>query len=352
MFLSPRIRLKPLAQLCRRLAIATGAGLEDRRIWRDEAQRGGRAQREAVGQIGEALAKGESIDDALAAGGNYFPPLFQQMVAVGDESGNLDRTYRRLAEHYEHLLAARRTLLGALAWPGIQLALALLTIGVVIAVSSWLNVKDLDGQPLDLFGLGLTGRKGITIYVMLIILAAIAALLTIEAMRRGMLWTRGLQNLALKIPGIGTALETLAMARFTWALQLVFDTSMDLRKALPLALDATGHHAYRSLGPRVARNIGQGMTLYSALAETGAFPVDLLEAISVGEQSGKIAETMQRQSKDYQERAAAAIGMLARILGGIIWVAVAMLIIVLIFRVFNNYVGMINTLSQPGGGGF
>jgi type II secretory pathway component PulF len=225
-----------------------------------------------------------------------------------------------------------------------------LTIGVVIWLSSVFGLKGFDGEPLDMFGLGLTGRRGLTLYVMMVTLAAIVVLLGIEAARRGALWTRSLQRGLLRIPGLGDALRTLAMARFTWALQLVLDTSMDLRKALPLALDASGNDAFSRLGPRVARNIQQGMSLYESLAETGAFPTEFLEAISVGETSGMLAETMQRQSKDYQQRAATALSVLARIFGGVIWLLVATLIVVLIFRVFSSYVDGINKLSQPGGG--
>jgi type IV pilus assembly protein PilC len=350
MFISPRIRLKPLGQFCRRLATATGAGLQDRRIWRDESQRGGRAQRAAVARVSDELARGQAIPDALAATESYFPPLFRQMVAVGDSSGNLDHTYRRLAEHYEQMLSARRTMLGALAWPALQLGVALLTIGVVIWLSTAFNLRNIDGEPLDMFGLGLTGRRGLSLYVMMVTLAGIALLLSIEAARRGALWTRSLQRALLRIPGLGDALRTLAMARFTWALQLVLDTSMDLRKALPLALDASGNDAFSQLGPRVARNIQQGMSLYESLAETGAFPTEFLEAIAVGEQSGMLAETMQRQSKDYQQRAATALSVLARLFGGLIWLLVAALIVVLIFRVFMGHVDAINRLSQPGGG--
>ena len=347
---APRIRLKPLAQLCRRLAVSTDAGIEDRRIWRDEAERGARSQRFAVAQVAAALARGSSIDDAIAAGGNYFPPLFQQMVAVGDASGQLDRTYRRLAEHYDQMLAARRTLLGALAWPGIQLAIAVLTIGVVIWISGALSLQSIDGSPLDVFGFGLTGARGLTIYLTIVITAAIALLLFAQAWSRGMLWTRPLQRVALRLPAIGHAVRTLVLARFTWALRLVLDTSMDLRKALPLALDATGHDVYRQLGPQVARNISQGMPLHIALGDTGEFPKELLESIAVGEQTGMLAEVMERQSKDYHARSMTAIGVLARALGGVVWVLIAAMIIVLIFRVFNGYASAINRLAAPGGG--
>jgi len=350
MFPTPRIGLKPLAQLCRRLAVATGAGLEDRRIWRDEAARGGGAQRAAVTKVSDSLARGNAIGAALEGVGDYFPKLFRQIVAVGDNTGQLDRTYRRLAEHYEQMLTARRTLLGALAWPAIQLAIAVATIGLVIWFSSAFNLKSIDGQPLDLFGLGLTGGRGLTIYLTIVMAAAIALLLFVQAWSRGMLWTRQLQRIALQLPGLGNAIQTLALARLTWALQLVLDTPMDLRKALPLAFDATGHESYRQLGPRVVRNVGLGMSLHNALAETAAFPPEFLDALEVGEQSGMLAETMERQSREYQQRAVVAIGVLARLLGGVIWVLVAVMLIVLIFRVFGGYISTINELSKPGGG--
>jgi type IV pilus assembly protein PilC len=347
MFLSSRIQLKPLAALCRRLAFATSAGIEDRKIWRDEAARSRGAMRRELTQVSEDLARGRSISDALARAGDYLPRMFKQIVAIGDESGRLDHAYKRLAEHYEHSLATKRMFLTALAWPMIQLGIALLVIGIVIWISSALDLKDLEGKPLDLFGLGLTGPGGLALYVSLITLAVIVVLLVVEASRRGMLWTRQLQRNLLLLPAIGGAVQTLALARFTWALQLILDTSMDLRKALPLALDATGNDYYRRLGPEVAGNIQRGMSIQSSLADTGAFPGDLLDAIAVGEQTGMLAETMQRQAQEYQRRAATAISVIAQTIGYLIWALVAVLIIMLIFRVFSSYVGMLQGLAKP-----
>jgi type IV pilus assembly protein PilC len=350
MLFAPRIGLKPLAQLCRRLAVTTGAGLEDRRIWRDEAQRGGRSQQAAVARISHALDRGESIGAALAHEGDYFPPLFRHVVAIGDHTGRLDKTYRRLADHYEHMIATRRTLLSALAWPGIQLVIAVMTIGGVIWISSALNLRSLDGEPLDMFGLGLTGTWGLAVYLVIVITAAIACLLFVQAWSRGTLWTGAVQRAALKIPAIGDAAQTLALARITWALNLVLDTPLDLRKALPLAMDASGNEAYRRLGPQIANNIGRGMTLHSALAETGEFPRDFLDAVSVGEQSGLTAETMERMARDYQQRSMEKLGLLARIFGGVVWALVALMIIMLIFRLYGGYTSTINKLAAPGGG--
>lgn len=347
MFFSPRIRLKPLANLCRRLAVSTSAGIQDRKIWRDEAARSRGREQAVLSQVSDSLSRGETISDALNKTGEYLPRMFKQIVAIGDASGRLDHAYKRLAEHYEQSIATQRMFLTALAWPMIQLGIALFVIGVVIWISSFLKLKTLDGEQLDMFGLGLVGSKGLALYIAFITLAIIAVVFVIEASRRGMLWTRQLQRNLLRLPAIGGAVQTLALARFTWSLQLILDTSMDLRKALPLALDATGNDYYRGLGPQVASNIQRGMTLTASLADTGAFPADLLDAIAVGEQTGMLSETMQRQSVEYQRRAALAISIIAQVFGYLIWALVAAMIVVLIFRVMGPYIGMIEDLSKP-----
>jgi len=351
MFLSPRARLKPLAAFCRRLAIATRAGLEDRRIWRDESQRGSAPHRAVVHQVSESLARGDSIGDALARTGDYFPPLFVQMVAVGEASGGLDRTYRRLAEHYEQMLATRRALWGRLTWPLAQLGLAALVIGLFIWILGIVQKPSANGQPgYDPLGFGLVGTRGVVVYVNVLIIAAIAIALVVASFLRGAAWTRPLVTAAGRLPFVGGALRTLALARFTWALELVADTPMDLRQALPLALDATANDDFSRHGPGVASSISRGLTITEALTMTDAFPRELLDAIDVGEHSGSLVETMRRQSEEYRERAAAAMSLLAQMLGYIVWALIAVLIILLIFRIFSGYVATINSLSQPSGG--
>jgi type II secretory pathway component PulF len=328
--------------------MATSAGIQDRKIWQQEADRGSAAQRAAAGQVRDSLARGESVADALQHTGEYFPPLFRNLVAVGDTSGQLDRTYRRLADHYDHVLAAQRAFWGALAWPAIQFAIAVFVIGLLIFVLGAIQPASAQpGATYDPLGFGLFGTRGLVVYLNVLIAIAIAVLLVVESARRGARWVRALERAAMRLPIIGNAFETLALARFTWALQLVLDTPMDLRKALPMALDATANAHFSQHGPAAARAIGGGMTLHAALASTGAFPRELLDAIHVGEQSGMLVEAMRRQADEYQQRARAALSILAQTLGYLVWALVAMLIITLIFRLYGSYIGTINSLSAP-----
>jgi len=351
MLFSSRIRLKQLAQLCHRLQIATGAGIKDFKIWDSEAKRGSRAHQRKIEQVVSALSAGETLSQSLASADNYFPPLFRQMAEVGDVSGQLDRTYKRLAEHYDRTLAAKKAFLGALAWPAFQLGMAAAVVGLLIWIQGMISGNSFsgkgEGEAFDMLGLGLVGTPGLIIYGTFLFICAIVVLLLVEAIRRGTGWIRPLQRAVVMIPVVGEAFQTLALSRFTWAFQLVLGTSMDLRQVLPLVLDATGNHYYSRYGPEVARRIEQGQDIHSALASTGVFPTELLDNIAVGEESGRLAETMKRLSKEYQERATTAISVLAQVAGYIVWLMVAGLIVMLIFRIFSSYIGVINDAAKP-----
>lgn len=336
---APRIQLKVLVALCHRLATATRAGIEDRRIWRSEASRGSRTHQARIGAVAAQLEAGESLAVALGASGNYLPPLFRQLCAVGEQSGQLDRTYQQLGEHYDHRVAMRRELLGRLAWPLIQLGLAGAVVGLLILVMGALPVNQgPDGPGADLLGFGLIGMSGFIIYVNLWLIAALALWFTLEATRRGMLWTRRLQRAVAAIPVVGHAVRTLALARFAWAAQLLFDTPMDLRRGLPLALQATGNDYYARYDTHVAEQIQQGVDVHQALASTDVFPDDLLVSIAVGEETGMLAETMRREAKEYEARARTAMSVLAQLAGWGVWLLVAALIIMLIFRLASFYI--------------
>ena len=343
---SPRIRLKPLASLCHRLDIATNAGIKDFKVWQNESTRGSRTQQRKLNQVVNALSAGSTLPQALSSTGKYFPKLFQQMVEVGDVSGQMGRTYKRLAEHYDRTIAAKRSLISKLAWPAIQLGIALFVVGTLIFVMGLIPGNE-NGDKFDMLGLGLVGTHGLIKYCNFLVIGAIALLLFVEAFRRGAGWIKPLQRLVVMLPIVGQAFRTLAIARLTWAFQLVLGTSMDLRKALPLVLDATGNDYYARFGPEVAMRVEQGQDIHTAFAATGVFPKELIDYIAVGEESGSLAELMQRLSVEYQERASTSISVLAQVAGYLIWLLVAAMILMLIFQLFSGYVGVINDAVKP-----
>jgi type II secretory pathway component PulF len=342
---SSRIRLKPLAQLCHRLATATNAGIQDRKIWTDEAERGSASQREVAAGIRDQLARGQTMTDALRQTGEYFPTMYRQMVEVGELSGRLGDIYKRLGRNYDRVLASRRLFLGKLMWPVFQLGMALFVIGILIYIMGMIpnNQRGGAGQ-IDILGWGLVGSSGLFKYVTILIMVAIAGLLIFQWLRNREDWIKALMRVLVSWPIIGKAVKTLAIAKFTWALQLVLDTPMDIRKALTLAFNATDNGYFSQHIPQVLQQIERGQSITQSLAGTGVFPGDFLDTFAVGEESGRLVEAMQRASDDYEERAASAISIIAQFAGYAIWAVIAIFIIFMIFRIFSFYLDTLNSL--------
>ena len=154
----PRIGLKPLAALCRRMALSLGAGVDVRTIWLREANAVRGPAKRRYFKISDAVADGRSVGDGLEETGAYFPEFFRQLVAVGESTGHLPEVFRQLSEHYEHQLQMRRAFVSSITWPTIELTMALSVVGIVI----WLMgaIPTLSKNKVDLLGLGLAGPAG------------------------------------------------------------------------------------------------------------------------------------------------------------------------------------------------
>lgn len=340
---SPRIGLKSLALLCRRLAISTDAGLDIRRIWDREARGRSWIDRKYFEQISAGVSAGDSLHDSLSRTGPYFPRLFREMVEVGEKTGSLAEVFRQLADHYELRLQTRRAFLSSITGPMLQLSAALTVVGLLIWIMGMLGQSN--GQPIDLLGFGLIGTPGLIAYLGLLALAVAAVGGVLFAISRGLAWTRPLQHLFLRMPFVGGALRTIALARMAWTLHLTMNVDMGLRTVLPLALRSTGNDYYARLGDEVVANVLAGDEIHEALRRTRAFPEEFLETLEVGEMSGQIVESMGRLSRQYEERAQAAIATLTTIAGFGVWAMVALVIILLIFRLASFYIGAINAAA-------
>jgi type II secretory pathway component PulF len=88
----------------------------------------------------------------------------------------------------------------------------------------------------------------------------------------------------------------------------------------------------------------QGHSLREALAEAGCFTRDFLDAVAVGEESGRLVEALALQTRQYREQARSATATLTTLAGFVVWAIVAVFIIVMIFRLATFY------FSALGGG--
>jgi type II secretory pathway component PulF len=325
------ISTRRLIQLCHRVGTAVRSGVDARRVWEIEERHAIGPLKQALERIRRQVAAGGTVAEGMHATNGFFPPMFVQMVAVGEQTGKLDEVLHRLAEHYEHLSSMRRTFWIGIAWPLFELVFAVLVIGLVIFITG--IIGSVTGHATDVLGWGLVGTGGAITWFILCGLLAGAIFLAAQALIRGWLGPQPVLA-AMRVPVLGTCLESLALSRLTWALALSLDSGMDARRAVTMAIQSAQNPYYESSLPRVAAGIRANRQFHESFADAGVFPADFLQQLEAAELAGVTTEALLRLAKEYQERARTAM----RVLTGIATVLVMFLVFgVIIFAIFSLF---------------
>jgi len=88
---------------------------------------------EAIEQVSASITEGESFADPLQATGE-FPPMVSRMIAVGEESGNLDEMLTRISQFYERDVEYTVRHLTTLLEPVLTISLGLVVGFIVISM--------------------------------------------------------------------------------------------------------------------------------------------------------------------------------------------------------------------------
>lgn len=343
-----RMSLHALRQLCRRVGGGLKAGLEIRRVWQMEEEYAWPRWRSAIGVVRQHVEGGLPLATGMEAAG-VFPPLVVQLAAVGEQTGKLDEVFLRLADHYDQLARLRRTFWLGIAWPLTELIVAVLVIALVIAVTGMLSAAS-GGEPPDILGFGLVGTRGALLWLGLCgaVAGAVAAL--VLAVQRGWLGPQPLVA-AMHVPVVGRALESLALARLTWALALALDSGMDAIRAVQLAIAAAHHPYYQSGLGRIVAALRANRAFHESFAAAGLFPASFLQELEAAELAGTTTESLHRLAREYEERARSAMHVLTGLATAAIVVVIFGVIIYAIFRLFvHAYLAPIQQALDMAGG--
>lgn len=297
-------------------------------------------------QIGRDVRKGMDLAEAFREHGTYFPELMIDMIGVAEQTGALPEVLAGLADHYDNLLRLRRTFLGAIAWPVIQLFAAIFIVAGLILVLGWIAGANPGSAPFDPLGFGLLGETGALVWLGMCFGTLGAIYVAYRLALASAAQAKVLHHVLLAVPVVGHCLRSFAIARFSWSYALTQQAGMNVPDSLTASLKATNNAAFEAASPHVVAAVMAGEDLTTALQSTDLFPRSFIEMVRVGEQTGTVPEALERLSPQFEEDARRALMGLTVAMGWVIWSLVAAMIIFIIFRIILSYVDMINRAAS------
>jgi type IV pilus assembly protein PilC len=328
---------KTLSIWFRKAGIAMRAGLDVRRFLDTESTRYSGRQQQAMDFIRQRVSAGDTFAEAVRGSG-WFPPLACDLIAMGEQAGRLEDSLLKLADYYEHRVKMRQTFWSIVFFPLLQFVAAVL----IVTAAIWL-IGTLSNGAMLVLGLG--GESGAATFAGIVSASVIAILIFVNAVAKGWLGSLPIR-IAMKLPVLGDALESFALARLTWGFHAALEAGMEAKKCVEMAFKTTQNPVYLEQIPKAKQAVGNGDEFHVAFRRTGVFPTMFLDAIENGEMAGSLAHVLPRLTLDYEDTGRRNAVVVANAAGYIVWAGVAMFIISMIFSLAQNYLNILNEASK------
>lgn len=295
-----------------------------------------------VADILRSIEGGSTFADALTHHQETFSRVYIALVRAGESAGVLDTILMRLADTLEKQREFREKTKGAMIYPIIVLVgMLLVTTVMMIFVLPKLTVmyKDFDIE-LPFITRVLIGTSDFMVkfwYIML--MAVVGGIYAFNWWRKTKLGAVQYDVIMLKLPIFGKIKSMVLMAEFTRTLALLASAGVSLVEALGIVQEVADSEVMRQALGVVAKDVEKGNPLATSLAKHPVFPMIVSQMTSVGEQTGKLDEILNRVAGYFENESEHAIKNLSTAMEPIIMVllgvGVGFLIVAIIVPIYN-----------------
>jgi type II secretory pathway component PulF len=298
-------------------------------------------------KIRQIVRDGVNFSAALKKVSPSFGPLYCSLAAAGEASGALDTILKRQAHYLKTLAELQSRLILAMIYPAF-LVLAGIGVSIVFVTTLIPQLTALiESTPGGKIPLGaailIAASDFMAKWWLVVVLVLVAAGIFFKAWKDNDANKPAWDRMKLRLPLIGRVITSRFYVQFLETMANLVGNGLPLLRALELSRDATQNRSLRAALDQVIDQVGDGRSFSKALIRNGSFPPLLIDMIAVGEQTGKIDQSLRRSAerydkeldKDLQRIMALIMPTVLIIMAGLIG-TMAYLMITAIFQTISN----------------
>lgn len=282
----------------------------------------------------DRVAAGKSLAQAMQEQPAIFDEMCINMTETGEDAGNLEMTLERLAgfrERYEQLKGRIGTVM---IYPTIVLIVA---VSATLFLMTFVVPRILEplieqGQQLPLATIIVKGASDTLVaWWWLMLAVVVGAVALIAALLRRPRIRYAWHRLQLRIPLVGNLIRMQSVVRIAVVMSALLKSGVVFIRALQVAQKSTRNLVMREALAECGRAVAAGADIGAGLQRSQAFAPLVVQVFTLGQQSGRLEEMLDRLAADYDAQVATSSQRLASLLepAVIIVLALAVLFIVL-----------------------
>ncbi len=280
----------------------------------------------AVSEVAKDVSEGMSMSAAMSKRADVFPELVINLVAVGEETGELDKALLRASEYYEKLAMIKSKIKSASFYPAFVLVIATVIVTGILyfLVPTFAEIYASFGGSLPLPTQVLINISNALRENILYVFGGVIAFSVLFriAYTRSYGFRKSVHRFILRMPKFGDLAVKSAMAKFGRTMATLFASGVSIERALEVAGKVTGNLVIKEAVDKVRKEVTEGQTMWSSMEKTGQFPKLVVAMVKVGEETGRLDEMLDTIARFYEDE-------VDRTVEGLITLIEPMLIVIL-----------------------
>ena len=333
-----KIKAKSLSLLCSQLGIELKAGLslvsslqlvaeneKDKKI------------KQILDDVATDVAAGHGLADSFQLRGEGLPNSFIETVRAGEESGRLDESFDRLKVYYEDQAAVNSKVKSAMVYPIMLICVAVLVIGIIMifAVPVFKDTFASMGNELPFPTKALIAISDFMTNSWYILLAFVLAIaISISLIKKTDKGAHFFARLKLTIPGIKGVNQMKAASQFASTMATMMASGLPIVRSVNITANTMDNLLIKENMEEASKGVLEGNRLSDGLRKSPWLPNLLVEMTSVGEETGKLEETLNVVTDYYNKEVSTAVARALEIMNPCITIVLALIVVFILLSVY------------------
>ncbi len=309
-----------------------------------------RVLREALEDILSSLESGRDLAGSFARHADLFPSLYISIIRVGESTGTLEASFKRMAEYLAQDQETQARVKSAMRYPIIVMCVIAVAMGVLttFVIPHFEPLFKALGDNIPLPTLIIMSVSAFVHDYWYVVLGGITA--ATLGIRKYVSTTTGrLQwhKWKLRLPIIGPLAHQAILSRLSRSLSISLSAGMPMLQTLSVIAKASGNDYMAERVTRLRLGVERGDPLSRAAASVEMFPPLVLQMMSVGEETGELPQLLDEVAGFYEREVDYALKNLSAAIEPILIVFVGGMVLVLALGIF---LPMWEMIGSVGGG--
>jgi len=301
-------------------------------------------------QIADQVKSGNSFSDGLSQHPKIFDRLYINMVKAGEAGGVLDTVLARLAGFMEKALKTKKKVKSAMVYPivvvGVAVAIVALLMTVVVPKFQTIFDDMLEGAALPgptQLVISISNFMQENIFISIGLVAAV--FFGFKLLLRTGPGAKAFNWCAINLPKVGDLVRKVNIARITRTFGTLLSSGVPILQSITISKDITGNAFYANALNRIHDSVRDGEALAAQMERESVFPNMVTSMIDVGEETGELAEMLNRVADNYDEDVDNAVAGITSIIEPVMIVFLALVVGFIVIALFLPIVEIIKQLT-------